>query len=69
MALGAYLGHTRHMSDNMLMKASESLPGLISDEDLAKGAFRLLGGCGISERYAPLCAGLRAVLRGAANWL
>eukprot|EP00798_Chlamydomonas_sp_ICE-L_P019326 gene19326-25976_t len=36
-ALGAYLGATRTISDNMLMKAAETLPTLIPEKDLNDG--------------------------------
>ncbi|KAG1681504.1 hypothetical protein FOA52_014010 [Chlamydomonas sp. UWO 241] len=36
-ALGAYLGATKTISDLMLMTAAEKLPELITDEDLAQG--------------------------------
>lgn len=36
-ALGAYLGDTRTISDSMLMRAAVTLPTLIKDEDLRQG--------------------------------
>ena len=39
-ALGAYLGQTRSISDRMLMSAAETLPTLVSQEDLNKGGAR-----------------------------
>lgn len=37
LAMGAHLGHTGVISDEMLMTAAEALPSLISPEDLAAG--------------------------------
>jgi malic enzyme len=36
-ALGAYLGDTRTITDSMLMRAAVALPSMIKDEDLSKG--------------------------------
>lgn len=36
-ALGAWLGATKTISDNMLMTAAEKLPELILENDLAAG--------------------------------
>lgn len=36
-ALGAYAGETRIITDHMLMKAAEALPHMINEEDLAAG--------------------------------
>ncbi|PNH03635.1 NAD-dependent malic enzyme 2, mitochondrial [Tetrabaena socialis] len=37
LALGAYLGETRIVSDGMMMAAAEELPKLVTPEDLSKG--------------------------------
>ena len=37
LALGAFLGQTRIVSDGMLMAASEALPRMIAEEDINKG--------------------------------
>lgn len=36
-ALGAFIGDTRTITDSMLMRAAVALPSLISEQDLAKG--------------------------------
>ncbi len=37
MALGAYLGSTRIITENMLMRAAECLPTLIHESDMELG--------------------------------
>eukprot|EP00879_Flechtneria_rotunda_P024431 GHRR01025900.1.p2 GENE.GHRR01025900.1~~GHRR01025900.1.p2 ORF type:complete len:104 (+),score=40.41 GHRR01025900.1:925-1236(+) len=37
LALGAFLGETRYVSDGMLMATAETLPKLIGDEDVQAG--------------------------------
>lgn len=37
LALGAQLGHTKIVSDNMLMEAAEAIPAQLTEEDIAAG--------------------------------
>ena len=51
LALGAQLGHTKIVSDNMLMAAAEELPKQLTEEDLANG------------RIYPQLANIRSISR------